>query len=188
MTTDATHIAQLAAAEDVKLPEGVKVKWTEALDGGKFPQCTGHLFDGRGYCCLGVLGKVDGGAFLPIMEDDDEADDGMPTEVESGSYSLRKDGQNVNNDDLLCDDYAATLGLSEKHQEMFSTLNDGNSTGFYDTHPLAPVWHALAALPDAKVKLEPQGLLGVGETATHWKAVCEKHSFAEISAIIKAFL
>ncbi len=40
------------------LPGGKQ--WVEALRSGLYQQCTGQLCDGTGYCCLGVLSKVQG--------------------------------------------------------------------------------------------------------------------------------
>ena len=39
----------------------IKVKWLEALRGGKYKQCKGRLRDtSNGFCCLGVLADVNG--------------------------------------------------------------------------------------------------------------------------------
>lgn len=35
-------------------------KWAEALESGKYKQCTGRLKDGDSYCCLGVLCEING--------------------------------------------------------------------------------------------------------------------------------
>lgn len=35
-------------------------KWVKALRSGKYKQTQSKLFDGKGYCCLGVLCKVAG--------------------------------------------------------------------------------------------------------------------------------
>lgn len=37
------------------MPKEMKAKWLEALRSGKYPQGRDTLFDGYGYCCLGVL-------------------------------------------------------------------------------------------------------------------------------------
>ncbi len=37
-----------------------KQKWIEALRSGKYKQCKETLFDGVGYCCLGVLCEIGG--------------------------------------------------------------------------------------------------------------------------------
>ena len=41
----------------------VAEKWIEALESGKYQQTTGRLYDGKGYCCLGVLCDVLGCTF-----------------------------------------------------------------------------------------------------------------------------
>lgn len=38
----------------------VKREWLKALRSGKYKQTTGELFDGKGFCCLGLLCKVNG--------------------------------------------------------------------------------------------------------------------------------
>lgn len=35
-----------------------QTKWIEALESEKYDQCSGRLFDGEGYCCLGVGARV----------------------------------------------------------------------------------------------------------------------------------
>ena len=39
-------------------------KWIAALLSGEYKQTTGKLYDGKGYCCLGVLCKVLGKEFV----------------------------------------------------------------------------------------------------------------------------
>ena len=36
----------------------LKARWLKALRSGKYAQCTRDLYDGKGYCCLGVLQKL----------------------------------------------------------------------------------------------------------------------------------
>lgn len=48
-------------------------QWATALESGEFKQTKGCLFDGTGYCCLGVLCKLAGKEFKKI-EDADEDD------------------------------------------------------------------------------------------------------------------
>jgi hypothetical protein len=38
----------------------LKAKWVAALRSGEYKQCSGKLYDGVGYCCIGVLLKLDG--------------------------------------------------------------------------------------------------------------------------------
>jgi hypothetical protein len=41
-----------------KLPKAFKDKWLKALRSGKFKQCQESLYDGEGYCCLGIACKI----------------------------------------------------------------------------------------------------------------------------------
>src|ERR1700746_4178083 len=43
----------------------VAEKWVAALRSGKYKQAKNHLYDGEGYCCLGVLAKELGFEFKP---------------------------------------------------------------------------------------------------------------------------
>ena len=38
-----------------KLEKNFKKRWVAALRSGKYEQAQGELFDGEGYCCLGVM-------------------------------------------------------------------------------------------------------------------------------------
>ena len=38
----------------------LQLKWIEALESGEYPQCKESLYDGQGYCCLGVAMRVAG--------------------------------------------------------------------------------------------------------------------------------
>lgn len=40
------------------MKQEIKERWIEKLESGDYPQTTGELFDGHGYCCLGVLCEV----------------------------------------------------------------------------------------------------------------------------------
>lgn len=44
--------------KDVKLPKAFKNKWIKALRSGDYQQCGGKLYNGEGYCCLGVACKI----------------------------------------------------------------------------------------------------------------------------------
>lgn len=43
-----------------KLPKEFTIKWLEALRSGKYPQAEEELFNGTGYCCIGVAGMICG--------------------------------------------------------------------------------------------------------------------------------
>lgn len=42
------------------MPEKDLKEWIEALSGGKYKQAQSHLYDGVGYCCLGVMCHLHG--------------------------------------------------------------------------------------------------------------------------------
>lgn len=70
-----------------KLPKDFAEKWLTGLRSGKFKQTKGVLFNGEGYCCLGVAcitagytnedlrNKTGYGYALIIESDDDKTDD-----------------------------------------------------------------------------------------------------------------
>lgn len=41
----------------IHMPRDIAKKWLTALRSGKYKQGYGRLYDGNGYCCLGVLQK-----------------------------------------------------------------------------------------------------------------------------------
>lgn len=52
-----------------KLPSEFKAAWIKALRSGEYTQTKDFLFDGKGYCCLGVACKVVGVDFVLDPED-----------------------------------------------------------------------------------------------------------------------
>lgn len=38
--------------------QAIKRKWVKALRSGEYAQCTGALYSGGAYCCLGVLHEI----------------------------------------------------------------------------------------------------------------------------------
>lgn len=51
----------------------LKAKWVEALRSGEYEQCRGRLTDGKGFCCFGVLVKLQNGNLSDEMQYDDLA-------------------------------------------------------------------------------------------------------------------
>lgn len=80
----------------------IKTKWINALRSGRYKQCKGRLKKGDGYCCLGVLAKVQG-CKLP-----------MAAGILNGRYS----------------GYAA--GLESHSQSKLAGLNDNDDYSFKD--------------------------------------------------------
>lgn len=46
--------------QEIKLPVHFKNRWVKALRSGNYEQCQSSLYDGNGYCCLGVAGAICG--------------------------------------------------------------------------------------------------------------------------------
>lgn len=94
----------------------VKVKWLKALRSGRYKQTRQKLYDGKGYCCLGVLCRVVGAksAGLDMFGDRNFYWDG---EVETAELppSLRKH-----------------LKITPKQMAALITLNDGIGEGGVD--------------------------------------------------------
>lgn len=172
---------------DYKIPQATKDLWLPALEGGTFKQCSGSLYDGYGYCCLGVLGVADGKQFVPRFDDDYDSPEDQASEpaIERWDLQSPENFVDLNNDDLLSDAYGDVLGLSAGHQAMLSALNDGTAmTVVSATDILLPVWKAIAA--DEGSKVTEELITTYGDEV--WKFRCAKHSFAEIAAIIRKHL
>jgi hypothetical protein len=60
--------------------------WADALESGEYTQCRRLLFDGDGYCCLGVLAKTNGYDF------EEEINKRFGVETKSGYWIAKKDG------------------------------------------------------------------------------------------------
>ena len=61
----------------------LKAKWVKALRSGDYKQCHGFLYEGGGYCCLGVLQHVITGKQPPARWESN----GVPVEM----HFLRQD-------------------------------------------------------------------------------------------------
>lgn len=48
----------------IQMKKADAVKWLAALRSGRYEQCKEQLFDGKGYCCLGVLQMELGGEIV----------------------------------------------------------------------------------------------------------------------------
>jgi hypothetical protein len=84
----------------------IKTKWLKALRSGRYKQTQNNLYDGKGYCCLGVLAKVQ-----------------------------RAPDVDLRGESFLEDDRAVfSAGITGKSQRVLSRLNDkeddeGNPAG-----------------------------------------------------------
>lgn len=63
--------------ELLALNEADRMKWAEALESGKYSQCNSELFNGSGYCCLGVWERING------HTDEGLSKRGLPTSLDN---------------------------------------------------------------------------------------------------------
>jgi hypothetical protein len=175
-----------------KIPQTTKDLWLPLLRSPTTKQCTGHLYDGSGYCCLGVYAKAAGATFVPgiIEEEDDEGNtveteaDGFRAEIPEGGYVT-----NLNDNELLDQRWATLQGISKEHQELLSHLNDGGQIHLENTHPLYDVVALVAvhATPKAKylpmTEVTPEAANVDGTMFT-----VEQHTFAQIADVIEKHL
>ncbi len=98
------------------MKEELAKKWTAALRSGEYEQCTGVLYNGEGYCCLGVLCKVMGEKFSCVskgifyIEGEGDSTEVLPLAITSkagmrsqrGDIILLDDEGNEIDDNLAC--------------------------------------------------------------------------------------
>lgn len=177
----------------IKLEQTVRDPWCTALDSSLYTQTTGTLksADDGGYCCLGVFAEVQGATAVAQYDDEATDDEGNPIEA-IRRYDFTRNGEDVNDDDLLDEDFAAQYGLTTDHQNFFSALNDGSHFVAYkqEGHPTAPFYPIMEAIA---AEVDDKGLCvhcapgGITRTDTSLSITFRKHSFSEISAILKAY-
>lgn len=91
--------------------QAVKAKWLKALRGGRYKQGNGALTAGEGYCCLGVVCKVNRLTAKKYVTADEPGTESKDyTEFETACY-LSDFGQKV-------------VGLSAKTQKRLANMND----------------------------------------------------------------
>lgn len=105
------------------MKQDIAVKWVEALRSGKYQQARSRLYDGEGYCCLGVLCEVMGHKF---------------TKQPNGSFSI------AGSDSVLPDVVEEAAGMNSRnghsrkiilygpsnarHSNLLSEANDDGAT------------------------------------------------------------
>lgn len=87
----------------------LKTKWITALRSGDYAQCRMAMHDGTGYCCLGVLAKVDG---LTVRND------------------APSTGSNRTNNDLVYEHIRDAAVLGFYNADRCVELNDANKLSF----------------------------------------------------------
>lgn len=95
-----------------------KEKWCAALESGQYPQTTSVLYDGHGFCCLGVACVVLGATFVERNEDEDEP------ECLNYRPMLNDEQINSGSDEVIDDEIAEAKGLTLTQQADLYTLND----------------------------------------------------------------
>ncbi len=121
-----------------KIPQATKDAWLPLLTSGTLKQARNKLclLDGStgkpaGYCCLAVLAVSQGAnAYFEVDEGAssyDEDGELIDAHYESDVIMDVPDVGNVWDQDLLEQSYADTLGVTKEHQDLLSSLNDGQS-------------------------------------------------------------
>lgn len=172
------------------IPQETKDRWLPLLKATTTKQCTGHLYDGDGYCCLGVYAKACGATFVPEINSEED-DDGNVIETENGEYSVEIPqgayATNVNESELLEQGWADTQGLTKEVQSLLSTMNDGLSIHLADSDPLAEVARKHAVAMEAKDKYDgvAQGAGCAPNYVAGTQFKFDRMSFAEIAKVIE---
>lgn len=71
-------------SKKIRLPKLFRTKWLTALESGRYKQVKSNLYDGEGYCCLGVAGRC-----LNIKRTDLDGL-GMPSDLEDVDIKLAR--------------------------------------------------------------------------------------------------
>jgi len=103
--------------------------WIEALESGDYPQVNnGTLYDGKGYCCLGVLHAVQGGTFRqePSVWGTDDGHFGYPSVATVAWLGL--DDPDYDSDVRVRDDSAPEPNAVDDPLTLASSENDNGTT------------------------------------------------------------
>ena len=92
-----------------------KERWVKALRSGKYKQGKGRLYDGRKYCCLGVLCRTEG-----LRSRDQEDYPGYR------SFSFEGESMDTN----LSFPFIRYLGITEDQANHCVTMNDADGKSF----------------------------------------------------------
>ena len=90
-------------------------KWVKALRSGEYKQTKGVLYNGKGYCCLGVLCKITGEEFTYSKEKNRYCVRGGGSNLESVLLPLHV----INKVGMK-----SCSGLWLRHEDSLSELND----------------------------------------------------------------
>lgn len=110
-------------------------KWATALETGKYDQVDGKLYDGKAYCCLGVLCEVavEEGVIEPAVL----VDNGCPCDGCKDDQEYRYDGANLTLPRSVAEwafgQYASTNPSLKTGADFDDVLNDEEpATGLND--------------------------------------------------------
>jgi hypothetical protein len=113
--------------EPPKLKPELKVEWLTALNHGSYKQGQAYLAQwpsnekGVHYCCLGVLCEIERLDFQTINLNDG-------TVISMASSVKKYEFDETNSEVFLPAKFAESIGLTEEHQLLLSSLNDSGWT------------------------------------------------------------
>jgi hypothetical protein len=163
-----------------KIDEATKEAWITALESGQWPQTANMLYDGTGYCCLGVLCRVKGGEFTPRMFDVEDDEGNVTSQPSEDEYEFTVNGHTISEgNDLLDGNFAEELGMTGDHQGLLSSLNDGTTSNIPVDSPLLPIWRKVATEATGD---EAASAASVGMVKFY---IDPPRSFAEIAQVIR---
>lgn len=157
---------------DTKIPQTTKDMWLPLLESGELTQARQSLYDDgkNGYCCLGIYAKACGASFHI-----DTLDEGTEDERESDVIvTVPGCAGNLNEAELLAQEWADTQGISAEVQELLSNLNDGGEHTIRHDNPLIDVWLKHATDMDEVLKHGPR-----------LKLTMPQYTFAQIAEVIR---
>lgn len=84
------------------LDADLKARWIAALRSGEYKQGQSSLFDGKGYCCLGVLLRVQGCDIEKVLPDVDErVTESLPRGFNAGLTPAQRNALAARNDGTM---------------------------------------------------------------------------------------
>lgn len=100
------------------MKKAIATKWVNALRSGKYTQTQNCLYDGEGYCCLGVLCDVLGKQFKLSAADDEDIF------VVEGSFNAETLPPEVRREAGVKDENGSIYFTENKEAIILSKLND----------------------------------------------------------------
>ena len=99
-----------------------KEKFVAALESGEYKQTQSVLYDGSGYCCLGVAAKLMGATFVEKS--------GFDADGASDWFRAMLDGVDLGDGEgLLSEDSCAIIGLNySEEMPILYKMNDAGKT------------------------------------------------------------